>query len=68
MRDPFYDVIAVQRIELVTRLVLMGRCEPADRDLALDWVSELSADLLEQLRVTDKQNPQSGGSDSGLLQ
>jgi len=61
MRDPFFEVVALQRIEMVTRLVLLGRSVSGDRDLALDWVAELSAELLQQMKSPDKQNPQNGG-------
>jgi len=61
MQDPFFEVVALQRIEMVTRLVLLGRSESGDKDLALDWVAELSAELLQQMKSPDKQNPQNGG-------
>jgi len=41
---------------MVTRLVAMGRCESEDKELALDWVAELSADLLKKLNVHEAKN------------
>jgi len=56
VRDLFFESIALQRIEMVTRLVAMGRCESEDKELALDWVAELSADLLKKLNVHEAKN------------
>ncbi len=67
MRDLFFEAIALQRIELVTRLVSLGKCEAGDRELVVDWVAELSADLVRKLDEFEKQNPQKGGKGSGGL-
>ncbi|MGC6387247.1 hypothetical protein ACMV8I_06205 [Ewingella sp. S1.OA.A_B6] len=67
MRDLFFEAIALQRIELVTRLVSLGKCEAEDRALVVDWVAELSADLVKRLDEYEKQNPQDGGDESGGL-
>jgi hypothetical protein len=48
MSDLFFETIALERIELITRLVAMGRCDHHDRELALDWIAELSKNLMEQ--------------------
>ncbi|VTQ57154.1 Uncharacterised protein [Campylobacter jejuni] len=68
MRDLFFETIAVQRMEMMSRLVSIGICNHEDKAIALDWLAELNAELLENLRQAEKKNPQGGGSDSGLLQ
>lgn len=67
MRDLLFEVRALQRIELVTRLVSLGKCEAEDKDLVVDWVAELSADLVKRLDAYDKQNSQNGGGESGVF-
>lgn len=68
MRDLFFEEIAVQRMALFSRLVAIGDCDQEEKTLALGWLAELNAQLLESLRQTEKKNPQNGGCDSGLLQ
>ncbi|MBF7993407.1 hypothetical protein [Rahnella laticis] len=53
MQDLFFETIEVERIELITRLVSMNQCDCHDKELALDWVAELSKKLLEQLSGQD---------------
>jgi len=67
MRDLLYEELAVKRIELVTRLVSLGKCGLEEKELVVDWVAELSADLVRRLDAHDKQNPRSGGDGSGGL-
>lgn len=68
MRDLFFETLALERIEMITRLVSVGKCAAGDEKRAVDWVAELSADLLKRLDEYEKQNPQDGGNGSGLLQ
>ncbi|MBV6819423.1 hypothetical protein KWG64_15895 [Rahnella sp. PD12R] len=68
MQDLFFEEIAVQRMALFSRLVAVGDCDQEEKTLALGWLAELNAELLKNLRQGEKKNPQSGGSDSGLLQ
>ena len=68
MQDLFFETIAVQRMEMMSRLVSVGACNQEDKAIALDWLAELNAELLKNLIEKDKKNPQSGGIDSGLLQ
>lgn len=49
MRDFFIETIALERIELITRLVSLNRCEAYEKELVLDWVAELMADIVGNL-------------------
>lgn len=49
MRDLFHETLALERIEMITRLVSVGKSEVSDKELVVDWVAELSADLLKKL-------------------
>lgn len=52
MTDFFFESLAIQRIELVARLVANGRCSSDDRELALSWISEMAAELITQCDKT----------------
>lgn len=49
MSDLFTESLALQRIQLIARVVSMDVCSGDDKELALVWISELTAQLLEQL-------------------
>lgn len=65
MFELYQESIALQRIELVTRLVVNGECDLDDKELALGWLAELSAALVSKLDEHDKKHPQKGGDKSG---
>lgn len=52
MTDFFFESLAIQRIELVARLVANGRCSSDDRELALSWISEMAAEIITQCDKT----------------
>lgn len=54
MRDFFIETIALERIELITRLVSLNRCEVHDKEVAFDWVAELMADVVNDLEVQNR--------------
>lgn len=49
MRDFFFESLAIQRIELVARLVANGRCSSDDRELALSWIAEMTSKILSDI-------------------
>ncbi|MGL5005786.1 MAG: hypothetical protein ACRC53_00120 [Plesiomonas sp.] len=55
MTDLFIESLALQRIQLITRVVSMDVCNGDDKTLALVWISELTDQLLEQLGNDKKQ-------------
>lgn len=67
MRDLFHEELALKRIELVTRLVSVIDSGAGDEKLAVNWVAEMSADLLKRLDEHDEDSPQEGGGGSGSL-
>ena len=54
MRDLFFEKIAVQRMVLMSRLVSIGNCDHEEKAIALDWLAELSAELLASLDGYDR--------------
>ncbi|AVD62424.1 hypothetical protein D9B83_14035 [Serratia marcescens] len=65
MRDFFFESLAIQRIELVARLVANGRCSSDDRELALSWISEMTTTLAADVDRQLQKRPQDGGVNSG---
>ncbi len=65
MRDFFFESLAIQRIELVARLVSNGRCSSDDRELALSWISEMTTTLAADVDRQLQKRPQDGGVNSG---
>lgn len=53
MRDLFFETIAVQRMALMSRLVSVGTCNQEEKAIALDWLAELSAELLDSFAKYD---------------
>jgi hypothetical protein len=54
MRDFFIETIALERIELITRLVSLNQCEVHDKEVAFDWVAELMADVVNDLEAQNR--------------
>jgi len=63
--DFFFESLAIQRIELVARLVSNGRCSSDDRELALSWISEMTTTLAAEVDRQLQKRPQDGGVNSG---
>jgi hypothetical protein len=63
--DFFFESLAIQRIELVARLVSNGRCSSDDRELALSWISEMTTTLAADVDRQLQKRPQDGGVNSG---
>lgn len=57
--DLFTESLALQRIQLIARVVLMDVCSGDDKELALVWISELTAQLLEQVNNKDERREMS---------
>ena len=65
MADFFFESLAIQRIELVARLVANGRCSSNDRELALSWISEMTTTLAADVDRQLQKRPQDGGVNLG---
>lgn len=46
MNDLFMESLALQRIELMARLVASSDCSDDDKEVAISWLSELTSDLV----------------------
>ena len=49
MNDLFMESLALQRIELMARLVASSDCSDGDKEVAISWLSELTSDLVTRL-------------------
>ena len=49
MNDLFMESLALQRIELMARLVASSDCSNDDKEVAISWLSELTSDLVTRL-------------------
>ena len=49
MNDLFVESLALQRIELMARLVASSDCSDDDKEVAISWLSELTSDLVTRL-------------------
>lgn len=49
MNDLFMESLALQRIELMARLVASSDCSDDDKEVAISWMSELTSDLVTRL-------------------
>lgn len=49
MNDLFMESLALQRIELMTRLVASSDCSDDDKEVVTSWLSELTSDLVTRL-------------------
>nr|WP_124038717.1 hypothetical protein [Escherichia coli] len=49
MNDLFMESLALQRIELMARLVASSDCSDDDKEVAISWLSELTSDLVARL-------------------
>lgn len=49
MNDLFMESLALQRIELMARLVASLDCSDDDKEVAISWLSELTSDLVTRL-------------------
>ena len=49
MNDLFMESLALQRIELMARLVASSDCSEDDKEVAISWLSELTSDLVTRL-------------------
>ncbi|GKW23473.1 hypothetical protein PEC311524_10670 [Pectobacterium carotovorum subsp. carotovorum] len=56
MQDFLFESLALQRIDLVARLVADSECGDADRELAISWIAELTASLLCSLHNEGKRD------------
>ncbi|MHA6634050.1 hypothetical protein ACX3OY_09680 [Citrobacter farmeri] len=49
VQDLLYETIALQRIALFTKLVAESNCSADEKDMAIAWIGELTADLSNKL-------------------
>ena len=49
VNDLFIESLALQRIELMARLVASSDCSDDDKEVAISWLSELTSDLVTRM-------------------
>jgi len=50
MQDYFFESVKLQRIDFFIKLVAMGECSTEEKGLAIQWVSELTDELMAKIR------------------
>ncbi|GKW31370.1 hypothetical protein PEC730217_01500 [Pectobacterium carotovorum subsp. carotovorum] len=65
MQDFLFESLALQRIELMARLVADSECGDADRELAINWIAELTRDLVSKVDEYGRKSPHFGGESGG---
>lgn len=53
MYDYCFDSLKLQRIDLFLKLVASSECSEDEKNLAIQWVSELTDELMRKLRSHD---------------
>ena len=59
MQDLFFETVTVQRIGLLLKMVTRSESTSSERDLVLNWLTELASDLesrLENLEIKKNQH------------
>lgn len=57
MHDLLFETIALQRIALFTKLIANGSYSKDETDIAIAWLSELTADASHKLINYESGNP-----------
>lgn len=50
MQDYFFESLKLQRIDLFLKLVASSDCSEDEKSLAIQWVSELTDELMKKVR------------------
>ena len=50
MQDYYWESLKLQRIDFFMKLVAASECNDEEKGLAIQWVSELTDDLLAKIR------------------
>ncbi|WP_205957006.1 hypothetical protein [Pantoea stewartii] len=50
MQDYFFEYLKLQRIDLFLKLVASSQCNEDEKNLAIQWVSELTDELMKKVR------------------
>lgn len=50
MRDCFLESLKLQRIDFFIKLVAASDCNDEEKELAIQWVSELTDELMAKIR------------------
>lgn len=50
MHDYCFDSLKLQRIDLFIKLVAASNCDEEEKSMAIQWVSELTDELMKKVR------------------
>lgn len=53
MHDYCFDSLKLQRIDLFIKLVASSNCDEEEKSMAIQWVSELTDELMKKVRSHD---------------
>ena len=65
MQDYFLESLKLQRIDFFLKLVAASECSDEEKGLALQWVSELTDELMAKIRSHELPFWDTGGADYG---
>ncbi|HGA1721620.1 TPA: hypothetical protein ACIRME_000647 [Escherichia coli] len=51
MQDYFLESLKLQRIDFFVKLVAASECDDEEKQLAIQWVSELTDELMAKIRT-----------------
>nr|WP_304187654.1 hypothetical protein [Hafnia alvei] len=55
MSDLLMESLALQRIDLIARMVIANQCNGDDKELAMVWIAEMTTQLIVKLDEYDEQ-------------
>ncbi|WP_130831151.1 hypothetical protein [[Erwinia] mediterraneensis] len=50
MQDFLFEIVKLERIDFFLKLVAASECSDEEKQLAIQWVSELTDELMEKVR------------------
>ncbi len=65
VQDLFFETVALQRIILFSKLVSSSDCTEDEKNIAIAWMGELTAELEHRVCEFKNKNPHDGGCSDG---
>ena len=65
VQDLLFETVALQRIILFSKLVSIGDCSEDEKNIAIAWMGELTAELEQRICGLKSKNPHDGGCSDG---
>ncbi|WP_210082121.1 hypothetical protein [Pantoea endophytica] len=59
MRDYLLEEVKLQRIDFILKKVAFGTCDFEEKEMAIQWLVELSGELMSEIRMHESINVKS---------